>query len=71
MDEPLVQTRDGVVFAMNGTIKQVNLSQNGEMLKQQLLNDRNSLICVFEDMFGHENKINQIENSDLASIKGS
>ena len=51
---------------MNGTIKQINLNRNGQGLKQRLLSDKNSLICIFEEIFGY-NKAPQYEGT--AGIK--
>lgn len=42
----------GVQFAMNGTIKEINLDPSGSDLKQKLVNDKASLICIFEEIFG-------------------
>lgn len=46
-DKPL-----GVQFAMNGTIKEINLDAPGRDLKTKLVNDKASLICIFEETFG-------------------
>ena len=37
---------------MNGTIKEINLDHTGKDLKQKLVNDKGSLICIFEEIFG-------------------
>jgi hypothetical protein len=37
---------------MNGTIKEINLGNNGKDLKTKLVNDKASLICIFEEIFG-------------------
>jgi hypothetical protein len=38
---------------MNGTIEAVNLNNQGKSLKQRLLQDKASLIQIFEELFGH------------------
>lgn len=53
----------GVQFAMNGTIKEINLDPSGKDLKSRLVNDKASLICIFEEIFGTP----QQPNSMLAS----
>jgi hypothetical protein len=50
-----INTHSGIEFAMNGTIKQVHLNIPAKGLKQRILQDQNSLICIFEEMFGHNN----------------
>lgn len=37
---------------MNGTIKEINLDPTGKDLKQKLVNDKASLIGIFEEIFG-------------------
>jgi len=37
---------------MNGTIKEINLDFKGKDLKNKLVNDKASLICIFEEIFG-------------------
>ena len=42
----------GVQFAMNGTIKEINLEVKGTDLRTKLDEDKASLICIFEEIFG-------------------
>jgi hypothetical protein len=37
---------------MNGTIKEINLNSRGTELRTKLVNDKASLICIFEEIFG-------------------
>lgn len=37
---------------MNGTIKEINLNERGNDLRTKLVNDKGSLICIFEEIFG-------------------
>ena len=37
---------------MNGTIKEINLNGRGTELRTKLVNDKASLICIFEEIFG-------------------
>ena len=39
---------------MNGTIKEINLDSKGKELKSKLVNDKASLIGIFEEIFGTE-----------------
>ena len=48
-----VTGNSGVEFAINGTIKKVHLNGFGVMFKEKLIQDQAALICVFEEMFGH------------------
>lgn len=48
----------GVQFAMNGTIKEINLNSNGSNLRSKLINDKSSLICIFEEIFGSNKQTN-------------
>ena len=43
----------GVQMAINGTIKQVNLNLSGASLRDLMVSDQPSLICIFEQIFGH------------------
>jgi hypothetical protein len=38
---------------VNGTIKAINLNPAGKGLKQRLLIDKDALISIFEEIFGH------------------
>lgn len=45
---------------MNGTIKEINLDGGGKDLKSKLINDKASLICIFEEIFGQNKPPNAI-----------
>ena len=40
-------------MAINGTIKEVNLNPSGTSLRDVMVTDQPSLICIFEQIFGH------------------
>lgn len=42
----------GVSFTANGMIKKVHLDLRANDLKQRIVNDKNCLIAIFEDIFG-------------------
>lgn len=44
---------EGTVYSVNGTIKAINLNPAGKGLKQRLLVDKDALISIFEEIFGH------------------
>jgi hypothetical protein len=49
-----VQTsEEGIIFSVNGIIKKVNLNSLAGELKNILLLDKGGLICIFEEIFGH------------------
>ena len=41
------------MLSVNGTIKHVNLNQFGGGLKSRILHDHASLICIYDETFGH------------------
>lgn len=42
----------GVNYSLNGTIREVNLDSRGKNLKGKMINDKNALINIFQEMFG-------------------
>ena len=46
------QKQMGVQFAMNGTIKEINLNERGTEIKNRVVSDKASLIAIFEEIFG-------------------
>jgi hypothetical protein len=40
-------------MAINGTIKEVKLNPSGASLLNLMITDQPSLICIFEQIFGH------------------
>ena len=46
------QKQVGVQFAMNGTIKEINLNEQGANVKNRVVSDKASLIAIFEEIFG-------------------
>lgn len=42
----------GVNYSLNGTIREVNLDSRGKNLKSKMINDKNALINIFQEMFG-------------------
>jgi hypothetical protein len=37
---------------MNGTIKEINLNDRGQDIKNRVVSDKASLIAIFEEIFG-------------------
>jgi hypothetical protein len=51
------------VLSVNGTIKHVNLNKFGGGLKSRLLNDHGSLLCIYDEIFGHNKEPQHDYNS--------
>ena len=47
----------GVQLSASGMIQQVNLTRKGQDLKNHLVNDKDALVAIFEDIFGN-NEVN-------------
>lgn len=58
----------GVNYSLNGTIKEVNLDSRGKNLKGKMINDKNTLINIFQEMFG-SNKAPLYE-TDIDQVTG-
>ena len=51
-NQNLKSNQTGVQLSINGTIQGVTLTYKGRALKQKMINDNQSLIQVFQEMFG-------------------
>lgn len=53
---------------MNGTIKEINLNDKGQDIKSRVVNDKASLICIFEEIFGQTKQAASILGNRSADI---